>query len=354
MVVIDEMAERIRMWFTDRPQPPYKVDFFITERCNLKCRFCNFPFIGKKRYSEELTKKELHKIVDYCGKNGVKIIGILGGEPFVRKELLVELMKKIKEYGIDGSIVTNGTLIDDKTICELVKIEWDLIRFSIDGTEKIHDLLRGKEGSFKLAVGTIKKLNKLKRKLKKTKPKIEMNTVLCNKNYKQLPDIINLASRLECNYVYILPMIEFTEVSKELRILNKENVKKYLLRTKKISEKLKISTNINEIIKSELIQKSNKTNEIILPSERINDKSYTPCFQPWYTISIDALGNVTPCCNLTSVNENIRKKDLNEIWLGQQFNEIRDNMKNRKLPKECSHCCMPLIDENRNLREKVL
>lgn len=352
MVVIDEIAERVRSWFKGKPQPPYKVDLFMTERCNLKCLFCNFPSIDKKRHERELTEEELLKIVEYSKKNGVRVVGILGGEPFCRKSTLLSVMKKIKECDIDGSMVTNGTLLDEKTILELVKIEWDLIRFSIDGIEKTHDFLRGKKGCFKLVTEAVKKFNEVKKKLGKFKPAIEMNAVLCNKNYKELPEIIELASNIGCDHVYFLPMIEFTEFSKKLKI--SDEVKGYLLEGKDVSEKLAVSTNIDQIIKDELVAKSNKMEEVILPSEELKNKTYIPCFLPWYGMNIDAVGNVTPCCNLSPMGENIREKSLDEIWLGKKFNKIRDRMLERDLPKECSRCCVPLIDENRILRGKVL
>jgi radical SAM protein with 4Fe4S-binding SPASM domain len=352
MVVIDEIAERVESWFNGKPQPPYKVDFFLTERCNLKCLFCNFPLIDKRRYKQELKKRELIKIVDFCKENGVRIIGILGGEPLCRKNILIPLMRRIKKYGIDGSMVTNGTLFDEKTISEIVKIEWDLIRFSIDGTEKIHDFLRNKKGSFKLAVKAIKKFNEIKRKLKKSKPTIEINFVLCNKNYKELPKVVELSSELNCNYIYVLPMIEFTEFSKKLRIKDAEKAKEFLLKAKDVAEKLSVKTNVDQIIK-DFLENSGRMEEIILPPEKLEDENYVPCFLPWYSMSIDAIGNVTPCCNLSPIGENIREKKLEEIWFGKKFDEIRNRMINKNLPNECSKCCVPLVDENRALREKL-
>jgi MoaA/NifB/PqqE/SkfB family radical SAM enzyme len=355
MVEIEKIAERVESWFNGRPKKPYKIDFFITERCNLNCRFCNFPLVNKIRYERELTREELLDIVDYCGKNDVGIVGILGGEPFIRKNVLLEVMEKIKEYGIAGSIVSNGTLLDKECMMDLVKIEWDLVRFSLDGIEATHDFLRNKSGSFKTLISTIEKLNEVKKKFKTKKPTIEINTVLCNKNYKELPEVIKLASSLSCNHVYILPMIEFTEYSKKLRIMkeNLSEVKKYLMEAKEISAKLNLSTNIDEIIDQGLITKSNRMDEVVLPKEKINDKNYIPCFLPWYTMNIDAVGNVTPCCNISSLGENMRNKSLEEIWFGKKFDEMRRRMLKKNLPEECSRCCLPLTDENRNLREII-
>jgi MoaA/NifB/PqqE/SkfB family radical SAM enzyme len=355
MVEINEIARRVESWLNVKPKNPYKVDFFITERCNLKCRFCNFPLLDRSRYDKELTREELLDIIDYCGRNDVEIVGILGGEPFIRKNVLLEVVRKIKEYCIAGSMISNGTLLDEGIITNLVKIEWDLVRFSLDGTQTTHDFLRNNSGTFKIVVNGLKKLDRIKKKLKTNKPTVEINTVLCKKNYKQLPDLIRLVSSLNCNYVYILPMIEFTEYSKKLKILNEDfnDVKKYLLKAKEISASLNLSTNIDEIMEKELITKSNIMDEIILPKEKIEDKDYIPCFLPWYTMNIDAVGNVTTCCNLSSIGENLRNKSLEKIWFGKEFDKIRKRMLEKNLPEECSRCCLPLTDENTNLRKII-
>ena len=355
MVEIKEIARRVESWLDGRPKNPYKVDFFITERCNLKCRFCNFPFADKSRYEKELTREELLDIVEHCRESDIEIVGILGGEPFVKKNILLEVMRRIKEYGIAGSTVSNGTLLDANSIINLVRIEWDLIRFSLDGMEATHDFLRNKNGTFKTLVNTIKKLNKIKKNLRAKKPTIEINTVLCNKNYKELSDVFTLISSLGCDHIYILPMIEFTEYSRKLRILDKDltEIKKHLLKAKETSIKLNLSTNIDAIIDQELTTKSNRMDKIILPNEKIEDKNYIPCFLPWYTMNIDAVGNVTPCCNISSVGENMREKSLKEIWFGKRFDEIRKRMLRKDLPDACSRCCLPLTDENTDLRKII-
>jgi MoaA/NifB/PqqE/SkfB family radical SAM enzyme len=150
-------------------------------------------------------------------------------------------------------------------------------------------------------------------------------------------------------------MIEFTEYSKKLRILSKNfnEVKKYLLKVKEISASLNLSTNIDDIIDKELISKSNSMDELILPKEKIEDKDFIPCFLPWYTMNIDAVGNVTPCCNLSSIGENVRNQSLEKIWFGKEFDKIRKRILEKNLPDECSRCCLPLTDENRNLRKII-
>ena len=40
---LEETIRRIKKWFKEgKKEEPTKVDIFFTERCNLKCKFCNY------------------------------------------------------------------------------------------------------------------------------------------------------------------------------------------------------------------------------------------------------------------------------------------------------------------------
>ncbi len=350
---IENVTKNVTSWFEGYPQPPVKMDVFITEKCNLKCKFCNFPLLEKN--NKELNKDELLKIVETAGELGVEVFSILGGEPFVRKDVILEMMKKIKKNNMDGSIVTNGTLLEEEEIFSLTEIGWDFIRFSVDGNEKTHDYLRGADNSYKKTTNSIELFKKYKKELGLRKPKIEINTVLCKRNYTEIIDVIKLAKKMECEHVFILPMIEFTEKSKKLKIDHNilSDVKGELKKAEKESERLGISTNLRDIIEKELTIKSNNMDEIILSEDVKKNDDYIPCFIPWYAININSNGYVTPCSQFNSKVVNIKDKSLEEIWYGEYFNDIRKKIKNKELPECCKRCCVPLVEENENIRKQL-
>ena len=57
----------------------------VTERCNLRCRYC-MPVDGvcKKTHDEMLTYEEILKVSRVAAKLGVKKIRLTGGEPLVK------------------------------------------------------------------------------------------------------------------------------------------------------------------------------------------------------------------------------------------------------------------------------
>lgn len=85
----------------------------VTDRCNLRCNYCmpseGIDFVKNNKL---LTIDELSKISEILVSQGIDKIRITGGEPFVRKDLMVLLRKlstldKLK----DISVTTNATLI---------------------------------------------------------------------------------------------------------------------------------------------------------------------------------------------------------------------------------------------------
>lgn len=91
----------------------------ITLRCNMRCIHCGSS-AGKNRINE-LTTEEWNNVTKQLADLNCKEITILGGEPFLRKDWY-EISKEINEYGIKITYITNGLLIDNKTIEKIKKM----------------------------------------------------------------------------------------------------------------------------------------------------------------------------------------------------------------------------------------
>jgi radical SAM protein with 4Fe4S-binding SPASM domain len=77
------------------------------------------------------------------------------------------------------------------------------------------------------------------------------------------------------------------------------------------------------------------------------------CFEPWWHMVIKVEGSVQPCCLFDSKEENVKNKTLKEIWFGEYFNEIRENMINKKFSAFCSVCNAGQVAENIRIREEL-
>ncbi|MBR5490557.1 MAG: GTP 3',8-cyclase MoaA [Oscillospiraceae bacterium] len=85
----------------------------VTERCNLRCRYC-MPEDGvcKKLHDEMLTEDEMIMAVEAAAELGIKKLRITGGEPLVKKNILSICRRAAAVEGIrEVCLTTNGTLL---------------------------------------------------------------------------------------------------------------------------------------------------------------------------------------------------------------------------------------------------
>lgn len=139
---------------------PYQVTIDITNKCNLRCMHC-FNFSGENNYiNDELTDDEVISLInDLCNMKLLNIC-ICGGEPLLRKDLVIKIAKILNDNGTKCSMVTNGILLDDNTAHQLKIAGIDRVQISIDGIGKSHDKLRGVKGAYNHAINAIKNLQK--------------------------------------------------------------------------------------------------------------------------------------------------------------------------------------------------
>jgi cyclic pyranopterin phosphate synthase len=87
----------------------------ITDRCNLRCRYCMPPEgISQFTHTEVLRYEEILRVAAIAANRGISKIRITGGEPLVRKDV-VQLVGRLAALGgvQDLSMTTNGVLLEE-------------------------------------------------------------------------------------------------------------------------------------------------------------------------------------------------------------------------------------------------
>ncbi len=140
---------------------PNNIDISLTGKCNLKCRYCFYNESMEK--ASDLPTEEWLAFFEELGSIGVRKLCLSGGEPFIRKDFF-DLVDGIIENKMRYNILTNGTLINEKTIGEFAqgkrRLRLDSIQISIDGSKaEIHDKSRPPK-SFEKALNALKLLKK--------------------------------------------------------------------------------------------------------------------------------------------------------------------------------------------------
>lgn len=90
----------------------------VTDRCNLRCRYC-MPAdgIGKVSHGDILSYEELYRIASAAVSIGIDKIRITGGEPLVRKGIISFLQQLAEIPGLGQLVLTtNGVLLEKMAV----------------------------------------------------------------------------------------------------------------------------------------------------------------------------------------------------------------------------------------------
>ncbi|KKR52902.1 MAG: Radical SAM domain protein [Parcubacteria group bacterium GW2011_GWA2_40_23] len=129
-----------------------EVHWEVTNRCNLRCKTC-LPMSGPPRPGE-LTTREVLAALEKLRLADVTFLGFTGGEPFRRPDFLF-ILTHAAALGFQVSVISNGTLLDDKSLTLVKKLKVRL-GISLDGTNpSVNDRLRG-PGTFEKVLQALK------------------------------------------------------------------------------------------------------------------------------------------------------------------------------------------------------
>ncbi len=170
------MPNKLVRWVKTLNYPSYVI-FFVTARCNARCKMCFYEENMEKMrgIANELTLDEYEKISK--GIKLINILGISGGEPFLRddlSEIIKILYKNCSPLVID--LPTNGFFTEKiiKQVEEIAAYCKDMtvdVQLSIDGPEQIHNEIRGLKDGFSRVKETYKELIALRKGYKNLKVK---------------------------------------------------------------------------------------------------------------------------------------------------------------------------------------
>lgn len=126
---------------------PNEMILEVTNRCNLRCRYCHFhgteAFRG--RPLGDMTRKTWENILIQIGEwpGPLTLITHGAGEPLLYLDLPILLQKAKKIPQLSVGFMTNGMLLDKDWAAKLIDLQVDWIALSIDGVvPETHDHFR--------------------------------------------------------------------------------------------------------------------------------------------------------------------------------------------------------------------
>jgi radical SAM protein with 4Fe4S-binding SPASM domain len=264
--------------------------------CNFHCIHCPTgldlnPSLGI------MNEDSFEKIYEKISKYSFKVIVLYhGGEPFLNRNFS-KMVKKLRPLADTIKTVTNGSLLNESIIDQILDSGIDIVEFSLDGqSPEENDKVRVGGNFFKISEN-IKKLVIARNNRNLSKPEIYISNI-------QFP--------------------------KDVHQLDKIEVPQYLKNTFK---------EIGDDIQYKLAYAMSWPGLTINPQPSKIEHNY--CDHIINTFTIRWNGDVVPCCfDLVNmmVMGNVLNEEIEDIWNNKQYQKLRDDIKNFNPPDLCKNC----------------
>ena len=288
----------------------FLLQLHVLNSCNLKCRHC----YDWKNPVVPLTFEQGLVVIDNFVIFLKKMemdgeISFTGGEPLLCNHLsaLIDYAKN-QDVFIAPYLLTNGTIHPKPKILECLVRNHVGVQISIDGSEKIHDEIRG-EGNYHKAVVGIKKFLE-------TGLRVSVHYVIMRRNISVIPDFINAMEEIGIKRINFSRLVPIGPGAQEEMLTPVEN------------------RNIIEKIAS--LQKGRSINLISTRPlwNLVGSSGFCPV--GYNTLTIDPSGQFIPCRRLPIPLGDARHDTFFRVWFGSEF--LQKMREREKYVRVCGTC----------------
>lgn len=214
----------------------------LTYNCKNYCIFCKPT---KKKFTNDFQKVKTDAIIQINNlkKRGFTKLEISGHDPIEYPEI-VKLVKYVKKKGFKNvTLTTHGRNLSDVSLVKGLKDAGiDRLQIPLYGSnEKIHDSITRAKGSFK---ETLKGIENIKKYIPNAT--LRIHTLIMKQNYKDMLDILLLASKYTKRFTLTLPCIAFKEMGKKY-FISFDKMRPYLRALIHISDKKGMDTIFRDV-----------------------------------------------------------------------------------------------------------
>lgn len=324
---------------------PQVGTLFLTYRCTSRCNTCKM-WQKPAQEDKELSLSQWEYIVNILQKKRIKAIEIFGGDVLLRKDLLIPLIRYIKNLGLKIHLPTNCNLLDKDTARELIKAKVDVLYLSVDGVGDGHNKIRGVEGVFDKVTKAIGYLNQARNGSKITR--LVCNTTVSKYNVAILENIAQFAKDRRFDEQHYEYVGEMTEDQINNSIIDGLRPAPYYVKSQGsvlVSEEqaILLKKKLKEIRKKYKNALAIKTINIDMLSVDNLSKGAFPiskCYVERREITIDPFGNVIICPFINNyIMGNLLIDDFENIWNNKIHKAFR-RYQNSKQIEICDHCIL--------------
>ncbi len=298
---------------------PLTCQLEVTDRCNFKCIYCyRFDCLGLQQESTDLDNEQVFYLARKIIKAGIFSIVLTGGEPLIRKGLVLQLIKYFKDNNKCLSLNTNLSLLDQKTLDTIRKYRLDGMLISCPTTKP--DVYKEMTGGASY--------NLFEEKLKmvvESGQHFSVNMVVNQKNINMVRQSAIRLKSLKVKRIGITPMGLNVEYPQLDLLLNRKQVEKLIGDLLWAKNSLGMDIDIFESMP-----------KCVFPTE-IHKQDFNfldrKCQAGRTTLSITNNGDVRACTHNPKIYGNLFKESIDEIW-----QKMEDWRSDNYVPKDCLNC----------------
>jgi len=340
---------------------PYHVEFHPADRCNIECFFCSTAAI---RGTDELPIPRFEELLGELKAAGTRSIRLAGGgEPLFHRQIK-PFLRAVVASGIPiENVTTNAVLLDEEIADLLLAARCDQITVSLNTGDAATyaTMMQTPARNFDRVLKNVKGLVGRRRHAGSKTPIINLQFLVWQENFRQIPSMYALARELEVDTIqfnglaFLEPRQMMTvEETDEMMALYEEVVRRDEYRRISVinSYEQDISarvTAMNDRISAErqrkpalmrlaatLLRRDFTLGEKIEHHRRMSQtRSLTKaiegreeyCIIGWHSMVVRTNGNVAPCCILQGKElGNIYKQNVTDVWHGAGFQKLRSEL----------------------------
>jgi len=304
---------------------PNHIDIDLSNKCNLRCRFCHLSFLEPEKW-QQISYDQFLKIAPVLEK--VKTVSLFSKyEPLTCRDF-IPIFDKICEYDIETYFSTNGILLSDDIIDALVG-RLTYLTVSVTGfTRESYTLNMGQDRLEKVREN-LTKLNAAKKAANTIYPRLRITFVGMLDTLDELCRSLDFAAEFEAS----------------------EGVRMTYFRSYDESMRQYMPLNEPEVVAAAIDEATAYAQRLGISFESIGgtideiesdvDKAlgHRRCNLPWKTLSLQPNGDVYPCAVAYTTVGNFFENTFEKIWGGEKLAAFRDGVNNPdKLNEDCRQC----------------
>lgn len=308
------------------------LNVFIEQNntCNLKCRMCGFSdsrVAAVPRYHMpasvyESIAQQVFPVANYLHMS-------LMTEPFMTTDFPDRLML-VSKYSVPYSrVVTNGTLLTEKTIEKIIDSQITSFTVSIDGGSKeLYEKIRV-GARFDAVLKKIDVFKRLRKRRGAALPKLQINHVLMERNVDHFDEFLALLKFIQPEQVDVRTIEPMTFVTGQ-----ESKDPAFFEKVRRIRPIFAAFCERNGIEETGYIRDEAGVIDLMTASGH-----RMTCQRPWDTLAIHANGDVHPCMSWTRPPiGNLARQSFEEIWTGEQLEQLRAEFEAAKPGIDCQNC----------------